>query len=189
VKAIVPVVIEHAGDGALLTAIVALGTYSYEADPELGHRRHRSRTLIGTLMNQAKYHPESPRNQEAARDTLSGILLGALLDEPLVADVHAVVAVPGSETDFSDLIAADLRHGLDVPVYVGRSRVHGGRAAKNHTVKRDYVVDESLGGLDVVIFDDVYKTGSSLRAMAQAAVHAGARSCAGLVIARRLPSG
>ena len=82
--------------------------------------------------------------------------------------------------------------GWDAPepgqVYVGRARVHGGRAAKNHSVKRDYIVDEPLHGTHVVIFDDVYDTGGSLRSMAQAALRAGAKSCSGLVIAQRMPA-
>jgi phosphoribosylpyrophosphate synthetase len=184
---IVPIIVEEGGEDALLKAVIALGRYSHEADPELGHRRHRSHTEVGTLLNQAKYHPESPRNEEAARSTLHDALIDVLCGHPLLNAAGAVVAVPGGARDFSNCIAADLRLGLGIPVYVGRARVHGGRAAKNHSVKRDYIVDESLDGTHVVIFDDVYDTGGSLRSMAQAALRAGAKSCSGLVIAQRMP--
>ncbi|WP_027004805.1 phosphoribosyltransferase [Conexibacter woesei] len=180
------VIVEEDGADALLRVIVALGDYSHEADQDLGHRRHRARADIGVLLNRAKYHPESPRSQEDAQANLVGLLLKELESDPRLAVADAVVAVPSSRGTFSNDIAADLEHGLKIPVYIGRARVQGGRAAKNHAVKRQYDVDTRLDDMSVVIFDDVYDTGSSLYALASAAIAAGAKNCAGLVIARKL---
>jgi hypothetical protein len=182
----VNVLVKEDGADALLRVIIALGDYSHEADPDLGHRRHRARTDIGVLLNRAKYHPESPRSQEDAQGALVGLLLEELERDPRLVGVGAVVAVPSSSGSFSNDIATDLAHGLEIPVYMGRARVRGGRAAKNHAVKRQYDVDKRLDDMSVVIFDDVYDTGSSLNALASAAVAAGAKDCTGLVIARKL---
>jgi len=183
--------IEIPNECGVLTATLAIGNYSEEADPEAGSR-HRRRTNVGALLNAAKYHAGTLTSDDALA-TLSSRLIRAAQIHPAFAGAAAVIATPGSDTSvesFSERLAKDVSLGLELPLVGVRSRFGRRRSAKDKHAKRagDYTIDTDLSGMRVVVVDDVFDTGTTLSAVAQAALQAGADECVGLVAARRLPA-
>jgi len=182
--------IEIENDCGVLIATLAAGNYSDEADPEAG-RLHRRRTNVGALLNAAKYHGDTLSSDDALAE-LSSRLIAAAQMHPSCAGAAAVVATPGSNTSvesFSERLAQDVAFGLGLPLVQARSRLGRRSAAKEKHAKRsgDYSIDSDLSGKRVLVVDDVFDTGGTLAAVAQAALEAGAEACVGLVAARRLP--
>jgi predicted amidophosphoribosyltransferase len=183
-------VVEIANDCGVLVATLAVGAYSEEADPEAG-RRHRRHTDVGTLLNRAKYHAGTYSADEALAE-LSRRMIAIAESHPACRGASAVVAAPGSDPSdrsFSEQLAQDIAIGLGLPLVMVRSRLGRRRAAKERPVNRagDYVIDQDLLGRRVLVVDDVFSTGTTLAAVAQAALAAGAEQCVGLVAAQRLP--
>jgi hypothetical protein len=182
--------LEIANDCGLLVATLAIGEYSEEADPDAG-RRHRRRTDVGTWLNRAKYHGGTYSADEALAE-LSKRMIEIARIHPACAGVSAVVATPGSDPSvpsFSETLAGDIGLGLGLELVQVRSRLGRRRSAKERQVNRagDYVVDTGLAERRVLVVDDVFATGATLLAVAQAALAAGAADCVGLVAAQRLP--
>lgn len=180
--------LEIPGNGGTLLCTLAIGTYSDEADPEAG-RRHRSHTDVGDRLNRAKYH-SGTRSAEDAFAQLVGRMVEIARANPACAGASAVIATPGSDPtkeSFSETLARDVALGLALPLVGARSRLGRRRSAKEKASKRagDYAIDAELGGR-VLIVDDVFSTGTTLSAVAQAALEAGASECIGLVAAVKL---
>jgi predicted amidophosphoribosyltransferase len=182
--------LEIPNECGVLVATLSVGVYSDEADPEAG-RRHRRHTDVGTWLNRAKYHGGTYSADEALAE-LSGRMIAIAQTHPACADASAVVATPGSDPScesFSEVLAQDVALGLGLELVPVRSRLGRRRSAKERTVNRtgDYVVEADLSLRRVLVIDDVFATGATLAAVAQAALAAGAEQCVGLVAARRLP--
>jgi predicted amidophosphoribosyltransferase len=164
-----------------LSVAVALTQYSEPPDTEAG--RHRfSRTQIGTVLHDAKYGLLREHAREAAQATLTGLLIAAVNADEHLRGAAAIVAVPGSTHDFAQVLADDVGIGLGLPVVVARRRSVGGHPAKWRTAKRDYEVPDRLDG-PVLVIDDFFRSGTTMRAVAFAALQAGATDCRGLVVA------
>lgn len=163
-------------------AVVALGTYTEDIAQDSSKARRR-RTDIGARINHAKYHPEHTRTADEAFAYLSGGLIE--LAQAHGSEAGAVVAVPGSSAtaSFSMRLAADVAHGLELPLIKVTSRYPRRTAMKNRQVRRfgDYSIEDDLTGLRVLIVDDVIETGDTLAAVGHAACKAGALSCVGVV--------
>jgi predicted amidophosphoribosyltransferase len=182
--------IEIENDCGVLIATLAAGNYSDAADPDAGWT-HRRRTNVGAQLNAAKYHAGTLSAEDAFAE-LSARLIAAAQTHPSCAGAAAVIATPGSDTrieSFSERLAADVAFGLGLPLVRARSRLGRRSAAKEKHAKRsgDYSIDADLSGKRVLVVDDVFYTGRTLAAVAQAALEAGAEACVGLVAARRLP--
>jgi phosphoribosylpyrophosphate synthetase len=182
--------IEIHNDSGVLLTLLAAGNYSDEADPDAG-RPHRRRTNVGTQLNAAKYHPGTLSSDDAFAE-LSARLIAAANKHPSCAGAAAVIATPGRDTSvesFSERLAQDVAFGLGLPLVRARSRFGRRSAAKEKHAKRsgDYSIDADLSGKRVLVVDDVFYTGRTLAAVAQAALEAGAEACVGLVAARRFP--
>lgn len=186
-----PELVEVEVTSHLLDAILAIGVYSDEADPEAG-KRHRRRTDVGARLNQAKYGAGAHTADEAFAALSEGLILIASA-HPACAGATAVVATPGSDMggeSFSERLARDVALGLDVKLVTVQSRFAKRTAAKQRQTQRsgDYKIAADLAGDHVLVVDDVVATGSTLGAVAQAARSAGATTCVGLVAAWKLPS-
>lgn len=181
--------LEIPGEGGPLRVILAIEAYSDEADPDAG-RRHRSRTDVGVLLNRAKYHPGTLSADDAFAALVAQMTAIAQV-HPACACASTVIATPGSDRStegFSEKLARDIGVGLSLPVVSVRSRIAGRRSAKEKKSNRagDYVLEGQVRER-VLVVDDVFESGTTLVAVAQAALEAGARECVGLVAARKLP--
>ena len=178
--------VEGPNPGVPLTVAIALTTYSEPPDTDSG--RHKFNwTEIGSVLHDAKYGSLREISRTAARDKLTELLLEMATTNAHLRGARAVVAVPGSDHDLSEVLAKDIAFGLDVPFVVARRRSIGGVPAKwRGSAKREYDITESLEG-PVLIVDDFFRTGDSMRGVAMAAVRAGATECRGIVVAYTPP--
>jgi predicted amidophosphoribosyltransferase len=182
--------IEIPNDCGVLAATLAVGVYSDEADPEAG-RLHRRHTDVGAWLNEAKYHADR-RSADDALAELSSRMIAIAQGHAACRDLTVVVAAPGSDPSresFSQRLSGDVAHGLGLHLVKARSRLGRRRAAKARVGNRsgDYVVDEDLSGHRALVVDDVFASGATIAAVAQASLQAGAERCVGLVAAYRLP--
>jgi len=177
------------GSGGPLLVTLAIDAYSEEADPEAG-RRHRRHSDVGDRLNLAKYHSDT-RSADDAFAELVGQMITIAQSEDECAGASAVIATPGSDAatqGLSEKLAHDIALELSLPLVSVRSRLSGRRSAKKKASNRtgDYELVSQVSGR-VLVVDDVFSTGATLVAVAQAALEAGAAECVGLVAARKLP--
>jgi adenine/guanine phosphoribosyltransferase-like PRPP-binding protein len=102
-----------------------------------------------------------------------------------------VVLVPGSEHHFGERLAATVAELTNKQLLSSRRLSIGHAPAKQgHTPGRrvDYDVDEDVFGREVIIVDDVFRSGGTMRDVAAAALAGGARRVVGLVGARTMRS-
>ena len=163
-------------------AAVALDWYK---TPEDGvHPMHWKNTPDGSLLNRAKYH-----NSPQAKAELLARYLKVVAQHPIFRTVPTLATVPGSAGDgnsFGERLAGavakecgkalvrTLSTGPHAPSKEGATHSYG-----------DFVMPETLVG-DVLVIDDVYRSGASMAVTAHAAKLAGASRVFGLVAARTL---
>lgn len=170
-----------------LTAVLALGPYTDIPDVTTG-RRHYERRDAGALVQQAKYGQESsPRTAEQAFAILSEALIGLVHARNECVGVTDVIGVPGSG-GFSDRLAADVAEGLKLRLVEIQARNTSKVSAKQDAYVRrpSYAIDVDLTGSVVLVIDDVYHSGQTMAAVAQASIEAGAARAVGLAAAHRL---
>lgn len=149
-------------------------------------------TRAGELNNISKYR-QNVSEVRQARSELLKILCGVIQEHRVLASCEVVMSTPGSRGDgnshgeqLAEAVAKRAAKRLIKPTSRGArpERKAGGEPAE------DIQVDllDTFAGERVLVIDDVFRTGATMRATALAARRAGAGLVTGLVIARTLRS-
>jgi len=146
------------------------------------------RTEIGALVYRAKY-----RRDETALEILSERLAAVATTNELFRATDYVLTVPGhkpAQESFGEVLAAQVAAKVGVPVLKTRCSLAERPEAKSGIgtteLESHLDIDRAVGGKVVLVVDDLYRSGSSLAAVAKAATRSGARGRLGLVGARTL---
>lgn len=174
-----------------LDAVIALDFY-YR--PPFNGGSGLAPTPVGSLVNAIKYQALGEVEVAQAGQRLTALLSEVVMTHPWFRSIDLVLAVPGHD---SDQVATSVRIGVtvarhaEVPCMSPKSRRPGFRkSVKNMTDQEraellDYFVFErDLSGLAVLVVDDVFHTGYTMRGVARAARLAGASTVLGLTAAR-----
>jgi hypothetical protein len=143
-------------------------------------------TEAGALVHRGKYSQNVPAGKK-----LRTHLAQAIGSQRAYARCEAVVLIPGTRHNFGAWLAKGVARQLDVPcVQSERLERATGQAKEGHS-SRDLVgyricEPDAVDGKRVVIVDDVYRTGISMRSVAVAAEDAGASEIFGAVGARTM---
>jgi hypothetical protein len=145
-------------------------------------------STAGELINKLKY-----RGHEAPLEKLAERLSGVATNHLILARAEVVISVPGRDKSMrpGERLAKAVAARLDVPYL----RTRGVSAQRPEAKAREaggeeidyaaeYVVDDAVRGRPVMVVDDVYRSGKSMRAVSRLARAAGATSVVGLVAAR-----
>jgi hypothetical protein len=144
-----------------------------------------SNTEAGGLVNRGKY----------SGDTVAGRVLADQIATTIgshraYTSCEAVICIPGTNHQFGERLARGVARRLDIPCVQSSRQFAPAQAAKQgheDTLLKPYEVDpDFVAGRRVVIVDDVYRTGISMRSVALAARAAGAVGVFGVVGARTL---
>jgi predicted amidophosphoribosyltransferase len=169
--------------------VVALDLYTSEFESSDGSA-FRSQTEVGQLLQQAKYWNESPGTQAIAREKLGHLLCDLAASYEGFQSVDTVAGIPGHDSNVESLsqsLAIDVSFALDLPLVAVEAREAYRPSLKDQTLDLTgfYFFTEGLRGKTLIVIDDVYETGQSMRVVADAALQAGAQEAFGLVAAKR----
>lgn len=174
---------------AILDIAIALDWYK-KPDPELDSMSWEN-TWAGKMVRAGKYVGGAGADQ-----ALGGALADVARRHPLLAGADVIVPAPGHDTrrqSFSqrvaEVVAAECGKVTCAPACRAevRSESKGADSAFDLEGEFSFAVHELQGRVALVI-DDVYKSGSTMTALARAAKRAHARAVFGLVGARTLRS-
>jgi predicted amidophosphoribosyltransferase len=149
-----------------------------------------SNTPAGELVHRAKY-----RGETDAGTRLATALADVISRHPLYQSVDAILCVPGHKkgvTSFGVRLAAAVAKRVEKPFFETKARSSERPPAKEigqqdaSTLRRDFRVPSDVVGNSVIIVDDVIRSGTSMRAVAESARDAGARSVLGLAGVRTM---
>lgn len=170
-----------------LNCVIALDWYKVP-DDELPPDQWAN-TDVGALINRGKYSGA----MDAAGAALADRIAGFMQRHPLYRDCSAIVTAPGSRANqesFGERLAATVAQRVGKTLVVTQAPKGARPPAKQGQAQLSpeecgFEMPQRLSG-SVVVVDDVYRTGSTMRAVAYAARHAGARRVLGVVGARTL---
>jgi hypothetical protein len=175
-----------------LDAAIALDLYSRPCPTGTNGLAY---TSVGELIRQIKYENRNRDKVRSAGQSLSGSLTEVVLTHPWFRSCDFIAPVPGHDRtrlSASVRIGATIARDAEKTQISVTSRREFRRPAKDMSrVERaqlmdEYSIDEDLTGRTVLVVDDVYHTGSTMRGVARAARHAGASAVLGLAGARNL---
>lgn len=175
--------------GGGLELVTALDWYKV---PEDGvDPMHWANTEVGGYVYVGKYYTTGPE-QHAARVALRSRMSGFVSQHPLYAEGTAIIAPPGHKangTGFGERLAASVAKDVGIP-FVNAVSVAGERPQRKGPEAVDladdaFRIETRLSGR-VIVVDDVYGSGETLRAAARAAIRAGAAEVFALTAVRRL---
>lgn len=159
-------------------------------DPDV-NPRDWSNTDAGELNYRSKYFKSSPGLQSAARDKLAEQLSYVIEEHPLYRNASCIVTVPGSAADgnsHAEQLARRIAQSTGKQI-VETVPLKGPRPpskeAQTTVSAADFALPRNVSG-DIVILDDVYRSGGTMRAVAGAAKRAGAAQALGLAIVRTM---
>jgi hypothetical protein len=174
-----------------LDAVIALDFYS---QPSFDGEQGLTYTPAGALINAIKYKALCKEKVEEAGKRLTAALVEVVLAHPWFRAADLILAVPGHDPN---QVAASIRIGVTVAKHADvacthpKSRRPGFRkSAKKMTAEEraelldGFAIDEDLTGHTVLVVDDVFHTGCTMRGVARAARSAGASTVLGLTGAR-----
>jgi hypothetical protein len=141
-------------------------------------------TEVGQLIHRGKYYSSGPSGAE-----LSKRIAETMSAHPYYAACETVIAIPGNKHDFGERLAKSVAVKLGLPGVLSRREFVPTQAAKTGHASTDlekYSVPTDLSGERVVIVDDVYRSGISMRSVAAAARKSGATEVVGIVGARTM---
>jgi adenine/guanine phosphoribosyltransferase-like PRPP-binding protein len=147
-------------------------------------------TPTGELIYRSKYYSPSIERR-AARRELVAKYVEILKDHPLYRECAQIVTIPGHKADgnsFGEQLAAVVAEKSQRELVV--TQTPGGprpqaKEGPSQVTASHFAIPEKLAG-DVVIIDDVYRSGTTMSAVAQAAKIAGAKRTLGLAAVRTM---
>jgi len=161
----------------------------YKIPPDEQHPGWRN-TKFGEMVHRGKYYGIGPARVAARRDLLSEIL--RVLDEhPVYKSCDQIVTVPGHNADgksFGEQLAARVAKDSGRILIMTQSTAGSRQQAKEAASMipdGHFVMPGALHG-DVIILDDVYRSGTTMSAVAKAAKAAGARRVFGFAPVRTM---
>ncbi|MBO7938917.1 phosphoribosyltransferase [Streptomyces sp. S9] len=159
-------------------------------DPDISSRDWKN-TDAGELNSRSKYWRGSPHLQAAAREKIIEQLSHVIQEHPLYRNASCIVTVPGSAADgnsHAEQLARRIAQSTGKRI-VETIAVNGSRPPSKETPSTvtgaDFALPESVDG-GVVVLDDVYRSGTTMKAVAAAAKRAGATRALGLAIVRTM---
>jgi len=174
---------------------VALALDWYKIPAGGAHPCEWPNTPTAQMVRRGKYWKEKPRTVEAAGRWLAQRFDEVVTRHPTLATAEIIVVVPGHDRtllSFGERLAATVatRRGL-VEIRVEsrqefRPQAKSRGSSSTHDLDGEFSIEQTLSGSHALIIDDVFRTGSTLRAVARAARAAGAGRISGLVCARTL---
>jgi len=166
---------------------LALALDFYKVPPE-GDSNEWTNTAAGSLVNH-KYWKTNLYQAAQALDVLAGHL-GRIMDaHPWYKAAEVVVSIPGSEHKFGETLAARVASNCGKQLVCAQRLAQSQGPAKMGHASSDlqpFGLAGPVGGKEVVIVDDVYKSGITMRSVASAASALGASRVLGLVGARTM---
>ncbi|WP_341998569.1 hypothetical protein MRBLWH7_000340 [Microbacterium sp. LWH7-1.2] len=156
-----------------------------DGDGELKH------TAAGYWINTTKHatHPEWG-NSRNSRRLMIDALVKTIQAHPLYANATAIIAAPGHLADgqsFGEVLARDVAAKVGIPFV--ETTAPGPRQQQKEGPVQDltgvFTVQDALSG-DVIVLDDVYRTGGSASGAAAAAKRAGANRVFSIAVARTI---
>jgi adenine/guanine phosphoribosyltransferase-like PRPP-binding protein len=167
---------------------VAITLDWYTQPDDAGGLKH---TPAGYWINTTKHapHPEWSNSRNSRR-----LMINALVDmiriHPLYANATAIIAAPGHLADgqsFGEVLARDVAARVGIPFV--ETTAPGPREQQKEGATQDltevFTVQGALSG-DVIVLDDVYRTGGSASGAAAAAKRAGADRVLSVAVARTI---
>lgn len=167
---------------------VAMTLDWYTQPDEDGELKH---TDAGYWINTTKHasHPEWS-NSRNSRRLMTNALVSAIQAHPLYANATAVIAAPGHLADgqsFGEMLAREVAARVRIPFV--ETSAPGPREQRKEGSTQDltrmFTVQGTLSG-DVIVLDDVYRTGGSASGAAAAAKRAGADRVFSIAVARTI---
>ena len=147
-------------------------------------------TYAGSLVYRGKY-----RGDSEAREELAERLSDVISAHPTYAAADYILSVPGHDQtfrSFGERLAGRVAELADKPLVSVKATSLVRNAAKARepgaTLEEEFVVGTEVAGRVVVVVDDVWGHGDTMRAIAEKAKEQGARAVLGVVGARRMRS-
>lgn len=169
-----------------LDIAIALGWYTQpNSEGEL------EKAKAGYWINTTKHapHPEWSNSQKSRREMIAA-LVSLIQTHPLYSGATAIIASPGHLADgqsFGEILAREVAKTAGIPFV--ETTAPGPRPEQKEGQTQDltstFTVTERLSG-DVIVVDDVYRSGGSASGAAAAAKRAGARRVFALTVARTI---
>jgi hypothetical protein len=147
-------------------------------------------TYAGSLVYRGKY-----RGDSEAREELAERLHEVISTHATYAAADYILSVPGHDQtfrSFGERLAGRVAELADKPLVPVKATSLVRNAAKARepgaTLEEEFVVGKEVAGRVVVVVDDVWGHGDTMRAIAEKAKEQGARAVLGVVGARRMRS-
>lgn len=165
---------------------IALGWYTQPNDEGA-----LEKAKAGYWINTTKHasHPEWSNSRNSRREMITA-LVGLIQTHPLYAGATAIIASPGHLADgqsFGEVLAREVAATVGLPFV--ETSAPGPRPEQKEGETQDltntFTVASSLSG-DVIVLDDVYRSGASASGAAAAAKRAGADRVFALTVARTI---
>jgi hypothetical protein len=158
---------------------VAIALDFYKVPPEGDEQRDKwDNTEVGGLVHRAKYYRFSPYRQRRAQAELVARTARFVRGHPLYSSAGSVIAPPGhkgSGNSFGEQFAGLVAKAVDKPMIrcLAQGERRPSKEGNGDSSQGTFDVASTLRG-PVIIVDDVYRSGGTMRAVAFAARRAGA---------------
>lgn len=166
-----------------LDSAIALDFYKHEVEGELVN------TAAGDLVNRLKYWTSNPAAQTEAGGKLADLMADMVRRHPAYRSADLVVGAPSTSSGASERLAHAVAHRLGLPHVIASETTGSTEESKAGSVtEKQYMIPQSAAvfGGTVIVVDDVYWRGGTMRGVAKAVRDRQAFTVLGLVGARNL---
>ncbi|MCO6010573.1 hypothetical protein NE236_37005 [Actinoallomurus purpureus] len=172
-----------------LDCAIALDWYK-KPHPDLDPQQWPN-TDVGELVYRAKYYTSNDAKRREAAGELLRRVVAVVQSHPLYRDAPIIVTVPGHKADgnsvgegFARAVGRETKKLVVETISVNGARPASKEGASG-SLRDAFKMPQTLSG-DVIVIDDVYRSGETMSSVALAARRAGAQRVFGLVAVRTL---